>query len=131
MSLVQRQGVHQLIAMEKKALEKINEAKRRRLIRLKQSREEAMMEINAFKGELEAKFQRFEKEFFGNKEELEKKVETEIKKEIEEMEKNVEENREVVVKRLLELVCDIRPGLHHNLILQKQIFEKKNQPNGI
>ena len=50
MSLVQRQGVHQLISMEKKALERINEAKKRRLIRLKQAREEALAEINAFKG---------------------------------------------------------------------------------
>uniref|UniRef100_A0AC34RNI5 V-type proton ATPase subunit G n=1 Tax=Panagrolaimus sp. JU765 TaxID=591449 RepID=A0AC34RNI5_9BILA len=125
MSLVQRQGVHQLISTEKKALEKINEAKKRRLIRMKEAREEAMSEINKFRGELEAKFVKFEREYAGNRDEIAKIVEKETKDELEKMEKSVKENREAVIERLMELVCDIRPELHHNLLLQKKIFSNE------
>lgn len=49
MSGAQGRGIHQLIKAEKKALEKINEAKRHRVQRLKLAREEANEELSILK----------------------------------------------------------------------------------
>ena len=49
MSGAQSRGIHLLIKAEKKALEKINEAKKLRLHRLKQARDEATVELEGLK----------------------------------------------------------------------------------
>lgn len=65
----------------------------------------------------------YEKTFQVNKEELEKVVQEATEAELQRMNAGVEEHKEAVVTRILALVCDIRPEMHHNYRLKKKIEE--------
>jgi hypothetical protein len=43
------------------------------------------------------------------------------------MQRSVGQNKQQVIVRLLQQVCDIHPELHHNLLLQKKL--NANAPN--
>ena len=47
-------------------------------------------------------------------------MQEDTQKNIKEIESQVEANKEVVIKRLLELVSDIKPELHENFLLQQK-----------
>uniref|UniRef100_A0AC35EWH8 V-type proton ATPase subunit G n=1 Tax=Panagrolaimus sp. PS1159 TaxID=55785 RepID=A0AC35EWH8_9BILA len=79
--------------------------------------------------ELEGKFAQFERENHGNRDETQKIIDAEIEKELQEMEKHVAENRDAVINRILNLVCDIQPELHHNLQLQQKLSAQNNNTN--
>uniref|UniRef100_A0A7E4W963 V-type proton ATPase subunit G n=1 Tax=Panagrellus redivivus TaxID=6233 RepID=A0A7E4W963_PANRE len=117
----QDRSIHQLITAERKAIEKVNEAKKRRQIRLKAAKEEAAAQIAVLRQELENKLSRFEREHLGNKDDVQAAIDAEIEKELRDIHESVEANKSAVVQRLLDLVCDIRPDMHHNLTLQKKI----------
>ena len=47
-------------------------------------------------------------------------MQEDTQKKIKEIEAQVDTNKEAVIKRLLELVSDIKPELHQNILLQQQ-----------
>uniref|UniRef100_A0A0K0E834 V-type proton ATPase subunit G n=1 Tax=Strongyloides stercoralis TaxID=6248 RepID=A0A0K0E834_STRER len=116
----QTTGIQQLLAAEKKAGEKINEARKRKAQKLREAKNDAQIEINRIKKEQEAKFKEFESEFLGSKESIEEQIKTNTLTTLKKLEASVSENKEHVINRLLELVCDIQPELHRNLLLQKE-----------
>ncbi|ETN84580.1 V-type ATPase, G subunit [Necator americanus] len=115
------QGIQQLLAAEKRAAEKINEARKRKFQRMKQAKQEAQAEVEKYRQERERKFKQYEQTYLGTKEDIESKIRRDTENEIEAMKKNVAAHKQQVIVRLLQLVCDIRPELHHNLILQKKL----------
>ncbi|KAI6234874.1 V-type proton ATPase subunit G [Aphelenchoides fujianensis] len=106
----QTAGIMQLLTAEKRAAEKINEARKRKTQRLKQAKQEA-----------QAEFKEYEQQYLGTKEDIEAGIIRETEAELQSMQKNVASNKQQVIVRLLQLVCDIRPELHHNLQLQKKL----------
>ncbi|PIO76818.1 V-type ATPase, G subunit [Teladorsagia circumcincta] len=111
----------QLLAAEKRAAEKINEARKRKFQRMKQAKQEAQAEVEKYRQEREREFKQYEQTYLGTKEDTESKIRRDTENEIEAMKRNVAANKQQVIVRLLQLVCDIRPELHHNLILQKKL----------
>ncbi|VDM66617.1 unnamed protein product [Strongylus vulgaris] len=130
----QTQGIQQLLAAEKRAAEKINEARKRKFQRMKQAKQEAQAEVEKYR-----QFKQYEQTYLGTKEDIESKIRRDTENEIEAMKKNVLAHKQQVrdplsihveflslsnfqvIVRLLQLVCDIKPELHHNLILQKKL----------
>jgi len=117
----QTAGIMQLLTAEKRAAEKINDARKRKTQRLKQAKQEAQAEVEKYRLEREHQFKEYEQQYLGTKEDIEAGIVRETEAELESMKKNVSANKQQVIVRLLQLVCDIRPELHHNLQLQKKL----------
>jgi|UniRef100_A0AC35G332 V-type H+-transporting ATPase subunit G len=117
----QTAGIQQLLAAEKRAAEKINDARKRKAQRLRQAKQEAQAEIEKYRQERERQFKEYEQQYLGTKEDIEASIRKETENSLNEMQRNVASNKQQVIIRLLQLVCDIRPELHHNLQLQKKL----------
>uniref|UniRef100_A0A1I7Z669 V-type proton ATPase subunit G n=1 Tax=Steinernema glaseri TaxID=37863 RepID=A0A1I7Z669_9BILA len=121
----QTAGIQKILAAEKRASEKVNEARKRKAQRMKQAKQEAQAEIEMYRKlyrkERENVFKEYEQKSVGTKGDVEAKIREETQAQLEAMAKSVVQHKEVVIVRLLELVCDIRPELHHNLQLQKKL----------
>ncbi|KAJ8919767.1 hypothetical protein NQ315_006296 [Exocentrus adspersus] len=110
----QTQGIQQLLAAEKRAAEKVSEARKRKARRLKQAKEEAQEEIEKYRKERERQFREFEAKHMGSREDVAAKIEVDTKRRIEEMNKAVQSQKEPVIQAILALVYDIKPQLHQN-----------------
>jgi V-type H+-transporting ATPase subunit G len=110
----QTQGIQQLLAAEKKAADKVTEARKRKARRLKQAKEEAQDEIEKYRQERERQFKEFEIKHMGSKEDVAHRIDVDTKMKIEEMNKGVGVNKSEVICEILELVYNIKPELHRN-----------------
>jgi len=110
----QTQGIQQLLAAEKRAAEKVSDARKRKARRLKQAKEEAQAEIERYRTEREKQFKDFEAKHMGSREEVAARIDQDTIAKIEGMKKQVANNKEQVMNRLLEIVCEIKPELHRN-----------------
>ncbi|PIC55223.1 hypothetical protein B9Z55_000585 [Caenorhabditis nigoni] len=63
---------------------------------------------------------RFKQQYLGNKEDIESKIRRDTEDQTNGIKQPVVSNKQAVIVRLLQLVCDIKPELHHNLTLQKK-----------
>ncbi|GBM93081.1 hypothetical protein AVEN_2352-1 [Araneus ventricosus] len=64
----QTQGIQQLLAAEKRADEKVNQARKRKALKLKKAKEEAQAEVLRFREERDKQFKEYEKQYMGSKE---------------------------------------------------------------
>ena len=110
----QTQGIQQLLAAEKRAAEKVSDARKRKTRRLKQAKEEAQEEIEKYRLEREKQFKEFEDKYMGSKEDVAARIDKDTKAKIEEMNKQVASNKSQVTQKLLELIFNIKPALHQN-----------------
>ncbi|XP_074042542.1 V-type proton ATPase subunit G [Leptinotarsa decemlineata] len=110
----QTQGIQQLLAAEKRAAEKVSEARKRKARRLKQAKEEAQDEIEKYRKERERQFREFEAKHMGSREDVASKIEVDTKRRIEEMNKAIISQKEPVIQEVLNLVYDIKPEIHKN-----------------
>ena len=110
----QTQGIQQLLSAEKRAAEKVAEARKRKNRRLKQAKEEAQVEIEKYKGERERSFKDNEAKNVGSKEDIAAKIEADTVVKIEAMNRSVASNKGDVIANLITLVCDIKPEVHKN-----------------
>ena len=101
-------------AAEKRAAEKVAEARKRKNRRLKQAKEEAQVEIEKYKAERERAFKDNEAKNVGSKEDIAIKIEADTKVKIEAMNRSVASNKAEVISNLISLVCDIKPEVHKN-----------------
>jgi len=114
----QTQGIQQLLAAEKKAAEKVNEARKRKARRLKQAKEEALAEIERLRKEREQQFLEYEEKHMDSKDDVTRKVNQETQVKLEQMEKEVNQRKAQVIEDLLKkVVTEVRPQLHKNLRL--------------
>ncbi|XP_063989880.1 V-type proton ATPase subunit G [Diachasmimorpha longicaudata] len=110
----QTQGIQQLLAAEKKAADKVTEARKRKARRLKQAKEEAQEEIEKYRQERERQFREFEAKHMGSKEDVAARIDADTKIKIEEMNKGVSGHKDKVIQEILQLVYNIKPELHKN-----------------
>ena len=102
------------MAAEKRAAEKVAEARKRENRRLKQAKEEAQVEIEKYKAERERSFKENESKNAGSKEDIAAKIEADTKVKIEAMNRSVASNKAEAISNLISLVCDIKPEVHKN-----------------
>lgn len=108
------QGIQQLLAAEKRAAEKVSDARKRKNRRLKQAKEEAQAEIEKYKSERERAFKENEAKHIGSKDDIAAKIEADTKVKIEAMNRSVATNKDGVIDSLIQLVCEIKPEVHQN-----------------
>ncbi|KAF0311563.1 V-type proton ATPase subunit G [Amphibalanus amphitrite] len=108
------QGIQHLLQAEKKASEKVAEARKRKQRRLKQAKEEAQAEIERIHKEKDANFRAVESATLGDKDKMAAQIDLETRRKLHEMDILVGNNKEGVVQQLLSLVYNIKPEMHPN-----------------
>ncbi|OWF35825.1 V-type proton ATPase subunit G 1-like [Mizuhopecten yessoensis] len=112
----QSTGIQQLLKAEKTAADKVAEARKRKNRRLKQAKEEAQAEIDNYKAQREKQYKRYEQSVLGSRGDMETKIDINTKQKIEEISAGVKKNKEQAIKELLDLVLEIKPLVHKNLV---------------
>ncbi|XP_069611537.1 V-type proton ATPase subunit G 2 [Ranitomeya imitator] len=110
----QSQGIQQLLQAEKRAAERVSEARKRKARRLKQAKEEAQGEIEQYRIEREREFQSQQRTALGTQGDLSSEIEARTRHTLQMVQSSHGKNKEVVLRRLLSLVCDVKPELHAN-----------------
>lgn len=109
------QEVQLLLAAEKRASEKVSEARKRKAQRLKKAKEEAAADIEQFKAERQITFNRYETEHMGSKDDIAKKIDRETTEKLDTMQKRIHTTRQVILQRLIgEVVGSVDAKLHRN-----------------
>lgn len=109
------QEVQLLLAAEKRATEKVSEARQRKARRLKQAKEEAAADIEQFKAESQITFNKYETEHIGSKDDIAKKIERETTDRLETMQRRILTSKNVILDRLIgEVVGKVDAKLHRN-----------------
>lgn len=112
----QSTGIQQLLQAEKKAAEKVSEARKRKAKRLKQAKEEAQAEIDGYRKQREDQYKKYELSILGSRSDMESQIDNETKKKLKEVDENVRRNKDGAIKNLLDFVMDIQPELHKNFV---------------
>ncbi|XP_065274721.1 V-type proton ATPase subunit G 1 [Emys orbicularis] len=110
----QSQGIQQLLQAEKRAAEKVAEARKRKNRRLKQAKEEAQEEIEQYRLQREKEFKAKEAAALGSHGSCTTEVENETQVKMSAIQGNFQTNREEVLNNLLKFVYDIKPEIHVN-----------------
>jgi len=110
----QSQGVQQLLSAERRASDKVAEARKRKARRLKQAKDEAQTEIEKYRQEKDQTFKAYEASHMGSRDDVQKRIEADTQRQILEVNQLVSKNKEEVIKGLLGLVYDIQPEMHKN-----------------
>ncbi|XP_028918548.1 V-type proton ATPase subunit G 1 [Ornithorhynchus anatinus] len=110
----QSQGIQQLLQAEKRAAEKVSEARKRKNRRLKQAKEEAQAEIEQYRLQREKEFKAKEAAALGSHGSCTTEVEKETQEKMVILQGHFDKNREEVLVNLLAFVCDIQPQIHEN-----------------
>ncbi|XP_054834256.1 V-type proton ATPase subunit G 2 isoform X2 [Eublepharis macularius] len=116
----QTQGIQQLLQAEKRAAEKVAEARKRepripgKARRLKQAKEEAQAEIEQYRLEREREFQHKQQAALGSQGNLSAEVEAQTRKKLQAMQGGQARGKDRVLRQLLTHVWDVQPQLHLN-----------------
>ncbi|KAM4695849.1 V-type proton ATPase subunit G 1 [Rhinophrynus dorsalis] len=110
----QSAGIQQLLQAEKRAAERVGEARKRKNRRLKQAKEEAQAEIEQYRLQREKEFKSKEADALGSHGSCSEEVDKETSQKMSIIQENYKKNRELVLESLLSLVCDIKPEIHVN-----------------
>jgi len=113
----QSQGVQQLLAAEKKAAEKVAEARKRKNIRLKQAKHEAQQEIERLTTDRKQQFEEYERRHLGSQDDIAVRIKKETVEKKSTQNQIVSTNKDKVIARILSMVQDIKPELHQNVRL--------------
>ncbi|XP_025847469.2 V-type proton ATPase subunit G 1 [Vulpes vulpes] len=108
-----RRGIQQLLQAEKRAAEKVSEARKRKNRRLKQAKE-AQAEIEQYRLQREKEFKAKEAAALGSHGSCSTEVEKETQEKMTILQTYFQQNRDEVLDNLLAFVCDIRPEIHEN-----------------
>jgi V-type H+-transporting ATPase subunit G len=92
------------LTAEKRASEKVAEARKRKARRLKQAKEEAAADIEQFKAERQLAFQKYETEHMGSRGDIAKKIDQETNEKLEAMAARINSTKNVIIDRLIEEV---------------------------
>ncbi|KAL1774771.1 V-type proton ATPase subunit G 3 [Sigmodon hispidus] len=110
----QSQGIQQLLQAEKRAKDKLEEAKKRKGKRLKQAKEEAVAETDQYRMQKEKEFRLKQSKIMGSQGHLADEIEDQTQEKIKELNRSYNQCMESVVKQLLNMVCDIKAEVHVN-----------------
>lgn len=82
--------------------------------RLKEAKEEAGLEIEAYRKERENQFNEKRKKFDGSKDDFKLQMDRDKQDKLQQIEKDVRAHKEEVIDKLLGMVYDIKPEKHIN-----------------
>ncbi|KFO14923.1 V-type proton ATPase subunit G 3 [Balearica regulorum gibbericeps] len=105
----QSQGIQQLLQAEKRAKDKLEEAKKR-----KEAREEAIAEIDHYRLQREKEFRNKQTNVMGSQGNLSAKIEEQTTETVRNLTSSYHKNMESMMKKLLSTICDINPEVHPN-----------------
>ncbi|VVT50509.1 uncharacterized protein SAPINGB_P002787 [Magnusiomyces paraingens] len=114
MSAQNSAGIQTLLEAERKAHDIVQNARTFRTQRLKSAKADAASEIEAYKKQKEAEFQKFEADHSGSSTKDEEEANESVKSELEHIKKQAAEGEAQVIDRLLEAVSTPTPKLHIN-----------------
>uniref|UniRef100_UPI0035900548 V-type proton ATPase subunit G 2-like n=1 Tax=Myxine glutinosa TaxID=7769 RepID=UPI0035900548 len=112
----QTQGIQQLLQAEKRAAEKVGEARRRKTHRLKQAKEEAQGELEQYRRRREKEFQHQREKVLGSQGDGTERMEQETEERIKNICLSYKENHEAVISRVIDIVCSVTPTVHINFV---------------
>ncbi|CAO1442637.1 unnamed protein product [Diamesa tonsa] len=107
-------GIQQLLVAEKKAADKVGEARKRKARRLKQAKDEATDEIEKYRSEREKQFKDFEVKHVGSREGVAKKIDDDTRMKIDEMNRALQTLKEPVITDVMGFIYQIKTELHKN-----------------
>jgi len=107
-------GIAQLLSAEKRAAEKVADAKKRKNRRLKQAKEEAQEEIAKYKAERERAFKESEASKGSGVTDVQAQIVKDTNIKISSLSSGVVANKEAVMSQLLDKVLNVQPDLHQN-----------------
>ncbi|KAL5969830.1 V-type proton ATPase subunit G 1 [Taenia solium] len=107
-------GIQLLLQAEKKAADKVSEAKRRKVKRLQEAKSEAATEIGIEKKERERRYKLREDEVFGRRSNTEAEIAAVTQKTLDMQAESVQKNKDVAIQSLLERVLAVDPQVHIN-----------------
>ncbi|XP_048354087.1 V-type proton ATPase subunit G 3 [Sphaerodactylus townsendi] len=110
----QSQGIQQLLQAEKRAKDKLEEAKKRKGKRLKQAKEEAIAEIDHYRLQREKNFRQKQSNIMGSQGNLSTKIDEETTTKIRDLTNHYCKNMESMMGLLLDKVYNISPEIHPN-----------------
>ncbi|NXT03428.1 VATG3 ATPase, partial [Jacana jacana] len=110
----QSQGIQQLLQAEKRAKDKLEEAKKRKGKRLRQAKEEAIAEIDHYRLQREKEFRNKQTNVMGSQGNLSAKIEEQTKETVRNLTSSYHKNMESMMKKLLSTIYDINPEVHPN-----------------
>ncbi|XP_035393492.1 V-type proton ATPase subunit G 3 isoform X2 [Cygnus atratus] len=116
----QSQGIQQLLQAEKRAKDKLEEAKKSKHLasgkgkRLKQAKEEAIAEIDHYRLQREKEFRNKQTNVMGSQGNLSAKIEEQTTETIQKLTSSYHKNKESMMKKLLNMIYDINPEVHPN-----------------
>ncbi|XP_009703702.1 PREDICTED: V-type proton ATPase subunit G 3-like [Cariama cristata] len=110
----QSQGIQQLLQAEKRAKDKLEEAKKSKEKRLKQAKEEATAEIDHYRLQREKEKRNKQTNVMGSQGNLSTKIEEQTTETIRNLTTSYHKNMESMMKKLLSTICDITPEVHPN-----------------
>lgn len=100
------QEVQLLLAAEKRASEKVAEARKRKAQLMKKAKEEAAADIEQFKAERQLSFNKYETEHIGSKDDIAKKIESDTAHRLETMHKCIGSNKPMLLRNVMDTIID-------------------------
>ncbi|CAN0389733.1 V-type proton ATPase subunit G 1-like [Lampetra fluviatilis] len=110
----QSHGIQQLLQAEKRAAEKVSEARKRKNQRLKLAKKEAQAEIDEYKTKREEEFAQRRDAALGSQGDVSARVDEDTDRRLLAMKDGFGDRRDAVLASLLALVCDVHPQIHEN-----------------
>jgi len=115
MSAQQSNGIQTLLEAEKEAAKIVQQARQYRVQKLRDARSEASKEIEEYKKTKEEEFKAFESSYAGSTSNAQTAVDKETDTALKDITGSFRENKDRVVKKLLDRVVLVKPELHRNL----------------
>ncbi|KAH9924791.1 H+-ATPase G subunit-domain-containing protein [Fomitopsis serialis] len=115
MAAQQSQSIQTLLEAEKEAAKTVQQARQYRVQKLKDARAQAAKEIEQYKRQKEDEFKAFEASHAGSTQTAQAAVDQETVVKLQEITDAYNENKDQVVKKLLDRVVLVKPELHRNL----------------
>ncbi|XP_075843538.1 V-type proton ATPase subunit G 3 [Microtus pennsylvanicus] len=116
----QSQGIQQLLQAEKRAKDKLEEAKKKNGTaqgkgrRLKQAKEEAVAETDQYRLQMEKAFRLKQSKIMGSQSHLADEIEEQTLEKIKELNRSYSACMESVMNQLLSMVCSLQAEVHVN-----------------
>lgn len=100
------QEVQLLLAAEKRASEKVSEARKRKAQLLKKAKEEAAADIEQFKAERQIVFNKYETEHIGSKDDVAKQIDRDTTERLSTLQTRMKTNQQKIIEALMGNVVD-------------------------
>eukprot|EP00127_Corallochytrium_limacisporum_P001678 Clim_evm15s77 gene=Clim_evmTU15s77 len=110
------QGIQALMSAEKGAAETIQAARKKRLQRLKEAKDEAEAEIEAFHQLKEKEYKEYVQQNAGSTDKAVAKMRQDAEQELQGIKRQANKAEGAVVKRLVDVVSTCNPTLHRNFV---------------